>query len=137
MTEGLDSFTLLSGLAGGLALFLFGMDVMTRALKRVAGSYMKEMLGKLTGNRLVGVATGATVTAIIQSSSITTVLLVGFISAGLMTTSQSVAVILGANIGTTITAQVLAFKVTKIALPVMAAGSRPRPSATTTDTAPP
>lgn len=122
MTVGLDSFTLLAGLAGGLALFLFGMDVMSRALKRVAGSYMKDMLAKVTGNRLVGVATGAAVTAIIQSSSITTVLLVGFISAGLMSTSQSVAVILGANIGTTITAQVLAFKVTKIALPVVAVG---------------
>ena len=112
-----------TGLIGGLALFLFGMDIMTRALKRrVAGDHMKTMLGRMTGNRLLGVATGAAITAIIQSSSITTVLLVGFISAGLMSTSQSVAVILGANIGTTVTAQVLAFKVTEIALPILAAG---------------
>ena len=76
----------------------------------------------MTRNRFVGLATGATVTAIIQSSSITTVLLVGFISAGLMSNAQSVAVILGANIGTTITAQILAFKVTEMALPIVAVG---------------
>ncbi|MGI9416014.1 MAG: Na/Pi cotransporter family protein [Hyphomicrobiales bacterium] len=122
MTAELDQFALFTGLIGGLALFLYGMDIMTRALKRVAGDYMKTMLARMTSNRFVGVATGATVTAVIQSSSITTVLLVGFISAGLMSTSQSVAVILGANIGTTVTAQILAFKVTKIALPILAAG---------------
>lgn len=122
MSTDLDGLALATGLIGGLALFLFGMDIMTRALKRVAGDHMKTMLGRMTGNRLLGVATGATITAIIQSSSITTVLLVGFISAGLMSTSQSVAVILGANIGTTVTAQVLAFKVTEIALPLLAAG---------------
>ncbi len=122
MSSDLDAFALSTGLIGGLALFLFGMDIMTRALKNVAGDYMKTMLARMTNNRLLGAATGAGVTAIIQSSSITTVLLVGFISAGLMSTSQSVAVILGANIGTTITAQVLAFKVTKIALPILAAG---------------
>jgi phosphate:Na+ symporter len=98
------------------------MDIMTRALKSAAGDYMKDILGKLTQNRFVGVGMGAFVTAIIQSSSVTTVLLVGFISAGLMSMSQSVAVIIGANIGTTITAQILAFKVTKIALPLIAGG---------------
>ena len=117
-----DTFALVSGVIGGLALFLFGMDVMTRSLKQVAGDYMKTLLGRMTRNRFVGLATGATVTAIIQSSSITTVLLVGFISAGLMSNAQSVAVILGANIGTTITAQILAFKVTEYALPILAAG---------------
>lgn len=122
MITELDQFALATGLVGGLALFLFGMDIMTRALKQVAGDYMKVMLAKMTRNRFVGAFTGAAVTAIIQSSSITTVLLVGFISAGLMSTSQSVAVILGANIGTTITAQILAFKVTQIALPILAAG---------------
>jgi len=122
MIADLDKFALLTGLVGGLALFLFGMDIMTRALKRVAGDYLKIMLAKMTRNRFIGAFTGAAVTAIIQSSSITTVLLVGFISAGLMSTSQSVAVILGANIGTTITAQILAFKVSKIALPILAAG---------------
>ena len=118
----LTSFELWAGLFGGLALFLFGMDVMTQALKSAAGDYMKDILGKLTRNRFVGVGMGAFVTAIIQSSSVTTVILVGFISAGLMSMSQSVAVIMGANIGTTITAQILAFKVTKLALPIIAIG---------------
>ena len=122
MTGELDHLTLISGLLGGLALFLFGMDIMTRALERAAGDQMKVMLGKATSNRFVGIATGATVTSVIQSSSITTVLLVGFVSSGLMSTAQSIPVILGANIGTTITAQILAFKVTKLALPIITLG---------------
>ena len=122
MDNPIATFSLWSGLFGGLALFLFGMDIMTQALKSAAGDYMKDLLGKLTRNRFVGVGIGAFVTAIIQSSSITTVLLVGFISAGLLSMSQSVAVIIGANIGTTITAQILAFKVTKLALPMITAG---------------
>ncbi len=118
----LDSLALSTGLVGGLALFLFGMDIMTRALKQVAGSSMREILDRMTSNRFRGLIAGASITAIIQSSSITTVLVVGFISAGLMTTAQSVAVIMGANIGTTITAQILAFKVTALALPVLSLG---------------
>ncbi|TMV07248.1 Na/Pi cotransporter family protein [Ruegeria sediminis] len=122
MTVELDQYALISGLVGGLALFLLGLDILTRSLKQVAGDYMKHLLARFTENRFFGLITGAAVTAIIQSSSITTVLLVGFISAGLMTTAQSVAVILGANIGTTITAQVLAFKVTQLAMPLLALG---------------
>jgi phosphate:Na+ symporter len=122
MTNPFGTFELWSGLFGGLALFLFGMDVMTRALKAAAGDYMKDILSRLTRNRFVGVGMGAFVTALVQSSSVTTVLLVGFISAGLMSTTQSVSVIIGANIGTTITAQILAFKVTELALPMIAAG---------------
>ncbi|MCP4048050.1 MAG: Na/Pi cotransporter family protein [Gammaproteobacteria bacterium] len=122
MDSPLMSYNLWVGLFGGLALFLFGMDIMTKALKSAAGDYMKDILGKLTRNRFVGVGIGAFTTAIIQSSSVTTVILVGFISAGLMSMAQSVAVIIGANIGTTITAQILAFKVTKIALPMVAIG---------------
>jgi phosphate:Na+ symporter len=122
MDNPLATFNLWAGLFGGLALFLFGMDVMTQALKSAAGDYMKDILGKLTRNRFVGVGMGAFVTAVIQSSSVTTVILVGFISAGLMSLSQSVAVIIGANIGTTITAQILAFKITKLALPIIAGG---------------
>lgn len=122
MDNPLVSFALWTGLFGGLALFLFGMDIMTQALKSAAGDYMKDLLGKLTRNRFVGVAMGAFVTAVIQSSSVTTVILVGFISAGLMSMAQSVAVIIGANIGTTITAQILAFKVTKLALPMITVG---------------
>ncbi len=109
-------------LFGGLALFLFGMDQMSDALKAVAGDKMKTILRKLTSNRFMGAATGAAVTAVIQSSSVTTVLVVGFISANLMTMSQSVGVIMGANIGTTITAQIVAFKVTKAAFLMIAIG---------------
>lgn len=122
MAAELNQLELSTGLIGGLALFLFGMDIMTRALKQVAGASMKTLLARMTGNRIMGMFAGATVTAIIQSSSITTVLLVGFVSAGLMTSAQSVAVIIGANIGTTITAQILAFKVTALALPILSVG---------------
>ncbi|MBL3601355.1 MAG: Na/Pi cotransporter family protein [gamma proteobacterium endosymbiont of Lamellibrachia anaximandri] len=109
-------------LFGGLALFLFGMEQMSEALKAVAGERMKLILAKLTTNRFMGATTGAFVTAIIQSSSVTTVLVVGFITAGLMSMSQSVGVIMGANIGTTITAQIVAFKVTKAALLMVGVG---------------
>ncbi|MDH3900994.1 MAG: Na/Pi symporter, partial [Gammaproteobacteria bacterium] len=109
-------------LFGGLALFLFGMEQMADALKAVAGERMKIILAKLTTNRFMGAATGAFVTAIIQSSSVTTVLVVGFITAGLMSMAQSIGIIMGANIGTTITAQIVAFKVTKYALLMVAAG---------------
>ncbi len=109
-------------LFGGLALFLFGMEQMAESLKVVAGERMKLILAKLTSNRIMGAATGAFVTAIIQSSSVTTVLVVGFITAGLMSMSQSVGIIMGANIGTTITAQIVAFKVTKAALLMIGIG---------------
>ena len=114
--------TMTMGLLGGLALFLFGMNQMSDSLKAVAGERMKLILEKLTTNRFMGAATGAFVTAVIQSSSVTTVLVVGFISAGLMSMSQSISVIMGANIGTTITAQIIAFKVTKAALAMIAIG---------------
>jgi phosphate:Na+ symporter len=109
-------------LLGGLALFLYGMEQMADSLKAVAGERMKTILAKLTTNRFMGAATGAFVTAIIQSSSVTTVLVVGFITAGLMSMAQSIGIIMGANIGTTITAQIVAFKVTKYALLMVASG---------------
>jgi phosphate:Na+ symporter len=109
-------------LLGGLALFLFGIDQMTSALKSVAGDRMRAILGTLTSNRFTGALTGAFVTSIIQSSSVTTVLVVGFTTAGLMSFAQSIGVIMGANIGTTITAQIVAFKVTKAALLMIAVG---------------
>jgi len=118
----IDWFNMSMKLLGGLALFLFGMEQMADALKAVAGERMKIILAKLTTNRFMGAATGAFVTAIIQSSSVTTVLVVGFITAGLMSMAQSVGVIMGANIGTTITAQIVAFKVTKFALLMVAVG---------------
>ena len=113
---------LLMGLFGGLALFLFGMEQMSESLKAVAGERMKSILSRLTSNRLMGAITGAFVTAVIQSSSVTTVLVVGFITAGLMSLSQSIGIIMGANVGTTITAQIIAFKITKFALLMVAVG---------------
>jgi phosphate:Na+ symporter len=110
------------GLLGGLAIFLLGMERMTESLKLVAGDRLRALLLKLTSSRFAGLATGAGITAVIQSSSVTTVLVVGFITSGLMTFEQSIGVILGANIGTTITAQIIAFKVTTYALLAVAVG---------------
>jgi len=118
----INLYALWTGLFGGLALFLFGMDLMTGALKRAAGDYLKEILGRLTRNRFMGVGIGALVTGIVNSSSVTTVILVGFISAGLLSMTQSISVIMGANIGSTVTAQILAFKVTEFSLPLIAIG---------------
>ena len=115
-------FSMSLKLIGGLALFLYGMEKMAEALKSVAGNGLKSILARLTNSRIVGLLTGAFVTAVIQSSSVTTVMLVGFVSAGLMSLSQAIGVILGADIGTTITAQIVAFKVTKYALLLVAAG---------------
>ena len=112
----IDTFLVLSGLFGGLALFLMGMDRMTRSLRVLAGDRMRGILNKLTSNRFAAATTGAGLTAVIQSSSVTTVLVVGFITAGLLTLEQSVGVIMGANIGTTVTAQIIAFKVSRYAL---------------------
>jgi phosphate:Na+ symporter len=122
MQPELEIGPMLMGLAGGLALFLFGMEQMADALKALAGERLKFVLTRLTTNRLSGVFTGAFVTAIIQSSSITTVLTVGFISAGVLSLSQAVYIIFGANIGSTVTAQIIAFKVTKFSLPMIAVG---------------
>ncbi len=109
-------------LLGGLALFLYGMEKMTDGLKAAAGQQMNTLLAKLTGNRILGAITGAIVTAVIQSSSVTTVLVVGFVSAGLLTLVQSVGVIFGANVGTTVTAQIVAFNTTALAFPFIAIG---------------
>lgn len=109
-------------LLGGLALFLYGMEKMTDGLKAAAGPQMNVLLARLTGNRILGAITGAIVTAVIQSSSVTTVLVVGFVSAGLLTLTQSVGVIFGANVGTTVTAQIVAFNTTALALPLIAVG---------------
>lgn len=94
-------------LIGGLCLFLFGMNVMGNALERSAGSKLEIMLGKLTSNKFLGLLTGLGVTAVIQSSSATTVMVVGFVNSGLMSLTQAIHVIMGANIGTTVTAWIL------------------------------
>ena len=100
---------------GGLGLFLYGMNIMGTGLEKAAGERLKRLIELLTNNRLMGVIVGAVVTAIIQSSSATTVMVVGFVNAGLMTLPQAAGVIMGANIGTTVTAQLIAFNLTDIA----------------------
>ena len=102
----MDIFSVLN-LIGGLSLFLFGMTIMGDALERRAGNSLKMILGKLTSSKLMGLLTGLVVTSIIQSSSATTVMVVGFVNSGLMTLKQSIYVIMGANIGTTVTAWIL------------------------------
>ena len=102
-------------LLGGLALFLFGMQTMSNGLEAAAGNKMKSILEKLTSNRIMGVLVGAVITAVIQSSSATTVMVVGFVNSGLMTLNQAVWIIMGANIGTTITGQLIALDIGAIA----------------------
>ncbi len=109
-------------LLGGLAIFILGMSHMTQALTNIAGARMKDLLSSFTRNRFAAAATGAAITAAVQSSSVTTVLLVGFSSAGLITVAQSVGVILGANLGSTVTAQIIAFKVSEVGAILMAVG---------------
>lgn len=106
-----DIFQTVFGLLGGLAVFIFGMNMMSECLQKAAGEKMKTILGILTKNPVMGVLAGALVTAVLQSSSATTVMAIGFVSAGLMSLPQAISVILGANIGTTITAQLMAFKI--------------------------
>ena len=121
-TSALQWGAIITGMGGGLALFLYGMRKMTDSLRIAAGGMMKTMLSRLTANRFTAALAGTLVTAVIQSSSVTTVLLVGFVSAGLLSLSQSVGVIIGANVGTTVTAQIIAFKITKYALALIALG---------------
>lgn len=108
-------------LLGGLALFLYGMQTMSNGLEAAAGNKMKSILEKLTSNRIKGVLVGAVITAVIQSSSATTVMVVGFVNSGLMTLKQAVWIIMGANIGTTITGQLIALDIGAIA-PLFAIG---------------
>lgn len=115
-------FFSLFGLLGGLALFLYGMEQMSEGMKKTAGDKMRSILSALTKNRIIGMAVGAFVTMVIQSSSATTVMLVSFVQAQLMTFVQSLGVILGADIGTTVTAQLIAFNLTDYALLMIAAG---------------
>jgi phosphate:Na+ symporter len=116
---------------GGLAIFLFGMQLMSEGLQKVAGPKMRSVLSAMTGNRFSGVGTGFLVTSAIQSSSATTVMLVGFVNAGLITLTQSIGVVMGANIGTTMTAWLVALlgfkvKIAAMALPAIAIGFFPR-----------
>ena len=114
--------SLVLGLLGGLALFLYGMQMMSDGLEKAAGDRLKTILEKLTSNRILGVIVGAVITAIIQSSSATTVMVVGFVNARLMSLQQAVWIIMGANIGTTITGQLVALNVSEIAPLIAFAG---------------
>src|SRR5215467_15774921 len=105
----LNLVEMLGQLAAGLALFLFGLQLLTAGLKAIAGARLPAVLSRMTSNRFKGMFAGAAITALLNSSTITTVLLVGFVSAGLMTLSQTVPMIMGANIGSTFTAQIIAF----------------------------
>lgn len=117
-----STFTTISGLLGGLAVFIFGMNMMSEGLQKAAGEKMKKILAILTKNPIMGVLAGALVTAVLQSSSATTVMVIGFVSAGLMTLPQAISVILGANIGTTMTAQIIAFKIDDFIWPIVFIG---------------
>ena len=116
------NFSDIMGLLGGLALFFLGMQMMSAGMEAAVGNKMKQILEKLTANRFLGVFVGALITAIIQSSSATTVMVVGFVNSGMMTLRQAVWIIMGANIGTTITGQLIALDVGAIAPFVAFAG---------------
>ncbi|MDR1045583.1 MAG: Na/Pi cotransporter family protein [Candidatus Adiutrix sp.] len=108
---------------GGLGMFIYGMTIMSDCLQRIAGERLKSILAAVSGNRLAACLTGLVITGIIQSSSATTVMLVGFVNAGLMNLTQAVGVALGAKIGTTVTGQLLAFNIAEVALPAVALGT--------------
>ena len=117
-----ENVQVIFGLVGGLALFLYGMNSMSDALQKAAGEKMKKVLGFLTKNPIMGALAGALVTAVLQSSSATTVMVIGFVSAGLMSLPQAISVIFGANIGTTMTAQLMAFKISDYIYPIIFVG---------------
>ena len=121
--NGISFFLLFTGLFGGMGMFLYGMEMMSDGMKVTAGNSMRTILEKLTSNKYLAVLVGAFVTMVIQSSSATTVMLVSFVNSGLLAFSQALGVILGSNIGSTVTAQIVAFKVTDYALLLIAAGS--------------
>ncbi len=120
---GADACKSFAVFSGSLGMFIYGMNLMSNSLQMIAGNRLKSLISSLTRNPLAAMLTGLSVTAIIQSSSATTVMIVGFVNAGLMTLNQAIGVILGANIGTTVTAQLIAFKLDDLAWPVLAIGS--------------
>ena len=103
------------GLIGGLGLFLYGMKIMSTGLQKVAGNKLKSIIGMLTSNRFIAIVAGAVTTMIVPSSAATTVMIVGFVNAGVMTLTQAIGMIMGANIGTTVTAQMITFEIDQYA----------------------
>lgn len=118
----MDKLQLTTTVLGGLAIFVYGMGLMSEGLTQIAGARLKAFLGYITRNRVMAIAAGAGITAIIQSSSATTVMTVGFVNAGLLDLTQAIGVIFGANIGTTITGQIVSLKLDDLALPAVALG---------------
>lgn len=120
--ETLSLAPMLIGLAGGLALFLHGMTMMSDAMRAMAGSRLKDIMARLAGNRWSALLTGIVVTAVVQSSSVTSVIAIGFVSAGILTLGQALVVIMGAAVGSTVTAQIIAFDVSMLAFLLVAIG---------------
>jgi len=119
LSKSLPLFSIMMEVMGGLGIFLLGMHNMSNGLQTIAGGKLRSMIGAVTNNRLMAVGVGTLVTAIIQSSSVTTVMVVGFVNSGLMTLAQAIGVVLGANIGTTITGWILVLKIGKYGLPIL------------------
>lgn len=117
-----ETVKIIFGLLGGLAVFIYGMNMMSECLQKAAGEKMKAILAMLTKNPVLGVLAGALTTAVLQSSSATTVMVIGFVSAGLMSLPQAISIILCANIGTTMTAQIIAFKISDYIYLIIFAG---------------
>jgi phosphate:Na+ symporter len=113
---------MLIGLAGGLALFLHGMTMMSNAMRAMAGSKLKSIMARLAGNRVSALLTGVVLTAVVQSSSVTSVIAIGFVSAGILSLGQALAVIMGAAVGSTVTAQIIAFDVSNLSFLLVAVG---------------
>jgi len=120
--QSLSLAPMLIGMAGGLALFLHGMTMMSNAMRAMAGSRLKTIMGRLAHNRVSALLTGAAVTAIVQSSSVTSVIAIGFVSAGVLNLGQALAVIMGASVGSTVTAQIIAFDISNLAFALVASG---------------
>src|SRR6478735_12586298 len=121
----MEAFTIMYTLLGGLGIFFFGMKFMSDGLQAVAGDVIRKIINSLNSNRFMAVGVGLLVTCIIQSSSVTTVMTVGFVNAGLMTLKQAIGVIFGANIGTTITGWIISLKLNKHALLLVGLGFIP------------
>ncbi len=120
--ESFSLMTMLIGLAGGLALFLHGMTMMSNAMRAMAGGKLKGIMARLAGNRISALLTGIGITTIVQSSSVTSVIAIGFVSAGILSLGQALAVIMGAAVGSTVTAQIIAFDVSNLAFLLVAVG---------------
>lgn len=110
---------LIGELIGGLGIFLLGMKHMSEGMQAVAGTSLRRLIGAVTGNRFLAIIVGVVVTCVVQSSSITTVMVIGFVNSGVMSLAQAVGVIMGANIGTTITGWILVLKIGKYGLPLL------------------